>query len=177
MRVGDLPVRAEYLDDAAIARVLARRQGFFSLPHAQAGGEMRTLLLWSIGAEQYASPIEDVREVALLPRITPVPAAPAALIGVVSWRGLVHNLFDPAAALGAPGDAAGATRMIVLRHDHPRMALRVSSVSGIAQVPADRDEPGALARLLATAEGVRFALVSTPLLIERILVRRDTREG
>ncbi|MDB5718721.1 MAG: hypothetical protein JWM38_2148, partial [Sphingomonas bacterium] len=102
---------------------------------------------------------------------------PAAVIGVVWWRVLFHNVFDPAGSIGGPGDAAGATRMIVLRHDHPRMALRVSGVSGIAQVPGDADEPGALARLLATAEGVRFALVSTPLLIERILVRRDTREG
>lgn len=175
---GDLPVRADFLDEAAIARLLARRQAIYGEAGAAAAEQRADLLLWRLGAELYASPLADVRAVAPLPRITPIPGAPPGLLGLVSRRGIIHNLFDPAAVLGGAGDGdAAAGQMVVLRHDRPCLALRVSDLVGTVAMPAGGDAPAGLACFLAPPEGEHFALVSTPLLIERLLARHRPREG
>ncbi|WP_114953455.1 chemotaxis protein CheW [Sphingosinicella terrae] len=178
IRAGDLPVSAEFLDEAAIATLLARRQAAYGDARdlAVLGGS--DLLLWNLGAERYALPLADIKAVAALPRVTRVPGAPAALAGLVSRRGVVHNLFDPAAVLGAdPLADDGAARMIVLRHERPCIALRVSGVAATAAFADDGDADAGLARLVETPEGERFTLVSTPRLIERLLARPSPKEG
>lgn len=182
IRAGDLPVRAEFLDDAAIAALIERRRRAFLPGQEQGLAETGTLLLWTLGEARYATPLADVREVAPVPRVTRVPGAPPALLGVISWRGIVHNLLDPGAALGsASGGVEAGGRILVMRDERVRIALNVSTVPGVVAVSADDGEATpadqGLTRFIATDDGNGFALVSTPLLIERLLARRGPREG
>lgn len=178
IRPGDLPVRAEFLDESAIAALLARRQADYAGARDLAVLRRSDLLLWTLGAERYALPLADIKAVATLPIVTRVPGAPAALVGLVSRRGIVHNLFDPAAVLGADTVAdEGIARMIVLRHERPCIALRVSDVAATLAFAGDEDVEAGLARLVETPEGERFTLVSTPRLIERLLARPSPKEG
>lgn len=178
MRAGDVPVRAEFLSEAEVAALLRRRQAAYARVEEQDTRETRLVLRWWLGAEPYASPLEDVRAVATLPSVTRVPGAPAQLAGVVSRGGVILNLFDPAPMLGAKTEPAGAAaRMLVLRRERPLIAIRVSTVAGVEPVDAAQATLDGLTRFVSGPDGVGFTLVSTPLLVERLIARRGGAEG
>jgi purine-binding chemotaxis protein CheW len=57
-------------------------------------------VVFPIGEDRYAVPTWAVREVVSDPRPTPLPTAPAALLGAFNLRGEVVPMFDTAALLG-----------------------------------------------------------------------------
>jgi purine-binding chemotaxis protein CheW len=57
-------------------------------------------VVFPIGEDRYAVPTSAVREVVSDPRPTPLPTAPAALLGAFNLRGEVVPMFDTAALLG-----------------------------------------------------------------------------
>ena len=67
------------------------------------------------GGEHYALPVEGVREIVRHDRITPVPGAPDAVLGVWSLRGDVIVALDLAAMLGL--DSPGGDGCIVVAQD------------------------------------------------------------
>ncbi|MFS0738447.1 chemotaxis protein CheW [Sphingomonas sp. 1P06PA] len=173
---GDITITDDVRDAEGIARLLAERQAVFAAPPAAADAETILHLRWSIGDARFASPIAAIREVAPLPRATPVPGAPAALLGIVAWRGLIANLFDPAAALGV--ERAESRHMVVLANSAPLLALAVSGVDAAIAVPVDHavETDAALAHII-TLDGSPISLVSTTRLAERLIARRTHREG
>lgn len=178
MRAGDVPIRAEFLDEVAVAALLRRRQAAYARVEEQEVRKTRLVLRWSLGEEPYASPLEDIRAVAAPPPLTRVPGAPAQFAGVVSRGGVIHNLFDPAPMLGARAEApSAAARMLVLRHERPSVALRVSTVAGVEPVDAAEATFDGLTRFISGPDGAGFTLVSTPLLVERLIARRGGAKG
>ena len=179
MRAGDLRVRAEHLDEAHIAALLAERQALYARDERGEWRDTSELLVWSIGRESYATPLADIREIAPVPHVTRIPGAPPHLLGLIARRGVIHNLFDPAPVLGAAAAEEGATqRMLLLRWDHPCIAIRVSGADRIAALPADMDDGGEATLTTFTPDSdAPFARVSTRLLIEQLLARHGPREG
>jgi len=57
-------------------------------------------VVFPIGEDRYAVATSAVREVVSDPRPTPLPTAPAALLGAFNLRGEVIPMFDTAALLG-----------------------------------------------------------------------------
>src|SRR6266498_2835866 len=51
-------------------------------------------LAFRLGADTYAVPIGEVREILKLPPVTEVPRAPSEVVGVVSVRGLLVTVID-----------------------------------------------------------------------------------
>src|SRR5262245_6474839 len=51
-------------------------------------------LAFRLGADTYAVPIGEVREILKMPPVTEVPRAPREVIGVVSVRGLLVTVMD-----------------------------------------------------------------------------------
>src|SRR5215475_866281 len=51
-------------------------------------------LAFRLGADTYAVPIGEVREILKLPPVTEVPRAPSDVLGVVSVRGLLVTVID-----------------------------------------------------------------------------------
>ncbi|MCC2975253.1 chemotaxis protein CheW [Sphingomonas sp. PL-96] len=169
---GDVRVAAPFLDAEAVAAVLAERQRALAPAEAADRRARMRVLTWTLGEEAYATPLADLTEVAAVPRVTAVPGSPAALVGLISWRGAVVNLFDPAAALQLPAPAEPGRAMLVLRHAAPRIALQVSAVTAAASVV----DPGAtgvgsLTHFVEADGGQRLAIVDTALLIQRLLAR------
>ncbi|MDJ0278955.1 chemotaxis protein CheW [Sphingomonas sp. 2R-10] len=161
------PIVADGLDADAIAAILLARQRALSRPPAVARAQ-ETLLAFDLGGVTHGLPIDRVRSVAPLPKVTRLPHAPAALLGLVAWRGTVVNLFALAAVLGREPKAS--TAMIVLRHDAPRIALAVDALAGVVTVPQD-DAPPALTRLVAQGDG-RLTRIDPASLIETLLPSR-----
>jgi len=86
------------------------------------------------GGEHYALPVEGVREIARRDRITPVPGAPPAVLGVWNLRGDVVAAIDLAAMLGlAPGDGEG--RIVVVEEGERHAGLAVEEVLEVEALP------------------------------------------
>jgi purine-binding chemotaxis protein CheW len=169
---GDIRVAAPFLDAEAVAAVLAERQRAVAPVEAADRRARVRVLTWTLGDEAYATPLADLYEVAVIPRVTAVPGAPPALVGLISWRGAVLNLFDPATGLRiAPPEEPGRA-MLVLRHAAPRIALQVSAITAVAAV-VDPGSAGteSLTRFVEADDDQRLAVVDTALLIQRLLAR------
>lgn len=161
------PIVADGLDADAIAAILLARQRALSRPPADERAQ-ETLLAFDLGGVTHGLPIDRVRSVAPLPKVTRLPHAPPALLGLVAWRGTVVNLFALAHLLNR--DANSPAAMIVLRHDAPRIALAVDTLAGVVTVPRD-DAPPALTRLVAQGDN-RLTRIDPALLIETLLPSR-----
>ncbi len=94
-------------------------------PHASAaalrtgaGGEPAqaplSLLRMSVGDETLAVPIDDVREILQVARLTPLPRTPHFVRGVMNLRGAVVPVIDLAARLGGAPTLTGRRSCIVV---------------------------------------------------------------
>jgi purine-binding chemotaxis protein CheW len=86
------------------------------------------------GGEHYALRVEGVREIARRDRVTPVPGAPPAVLGVWNLRGDVVAAIDLAAMLGLAPDG-GEGRVIVVEDGELRAGLAVEEVLDVAALP------------------------------------------
>lgn len=84
------------------------------------------MLTFRIGEEAMAMPVAALREIVPPPRLTRVPHAPEALLGMAGIRGEVVPVFSAARLLGR-GEAA-VERVILAEFDGP-VGLAVSAVS------------------------------------------------
>jgi chemotaxis protein histidine kinase CheA len=79
-------------------------------------------LVLPVGADRYALELAAVREVVRAPDVTPLPGAPAAVLGVLNLRGEVVPLIDTATLLGI-GRVDGVAFAAVAGTDHGLAAL------------------------------------------------------
>jgi purine-binding chemotaxis protein CheW len=86
------------------------------------------------GGEHYALPVEGVREIASRDRITPVPGAPEAVLGVWNLRGDVIAAVDLAAMLGLES-AGNEGRIVVAEDGGVRAGLAVEDVLEVEALP------------------------------------------
>jgi purine-binding chemotaxis protein CheW len=91
-----------------------------------------------IGPEDYALPVESVTEVAELGEVTPVPGAPAGVLGARNLRGQVLPVIEMATVFGL---ASGSpNRLVVAEHDGRRAGLAVDAVAGVEPLPDISEE-------------------------------------
>jgi purine-binding chemotaxis protein CheW len=88
-----------------------------------------------VGDEHYALPVETVLEVARPASLTPVPGAPAHLLGVMNLRGEVLPVVDLAALSGLRGPGE-PTVIVVVEAGGARAGLAVDAVLGVGDLPA-----------------------------------------
>jgi purine-binding chemotaxis protein CheW len=101
-------------------------------PDGAAGEEPRLYLTCTMAGMSYLVPTGVVREVEEVGAVTPVPATPQWLRGVMNLRGTIIAVVDLAHFLGltaAPGNSAEA--LICALDDELTLALAVDTVSTI----------------------------------------------
>jgi chemotaxis signal transduction protein len=76
-------------------------------------GGNRLALLIPVAGDTVAVPLEAVREVAVAPRVTRLPTAPAMVLGVFNLRGEIVPLFDTGLLLGLRAIQRGAFAVLV----------------------------------------------------------------
>ncbi len=74
----------------------------------------KSLLRMAVGSEVLAIPIEYVREILEVTRLTPLPRTPDFVRGVMNLRGAVVPVIDLAARLGMPASVLGRRSCIVV---------------------------------------------------------------
>ena len=88
------------------------------------------------GGQSFSIDITDVREIRRWSPVTPLPHAPAEVLGVMNLRGSVIPIYDLAARFGLPPTAESARNVIVVAmHDSQVLGLLVEAVSEILSVP------------------------------------------
>lgn len=86
-----------------------------------------------IAGEQYALPVDGVLEVAELGHVTPVPGAPASVLGVRNLRGQLITVVDLATLLGLEGDGP-RERIVITQEGDRRAGLVVEAILDVESV-------------------------------------------
>ena len=155
------------VDDAAAERPAARRACVVML-----------------GGRPFAVDVTQAREVVVLDVTTPVPGAPATLVGVMNLRGSVLPVVEARPLLGLPVRApAGRPRALVLAEADQRAAILIERVLGLSafdtvKAPADGVAPGALAvGELVDEAGERATMLDAGALLQAVRRAWDPIKG
>jgi purine-binding chemotaxis protein CheW len=122
------------LDDRHIERVYARRAQQLSQRPAEVAAETVSALICAVGQERYGIELPALTEVIPYRHSTPVPAAPAALLGLINVRGDIKAVLDLRAVLELE-HAGGETRYVVmLRQSKGTIGLGVERIEGVREI-------------------------------------------
>ncbi|MBI5546839.1 MAG: chemotaxis protein CheW [Deltaproteobacteria bacterium] len=95
-----------------------------------------------VGDTAFAVESGLIQEVVRAPPITPLPGAPAYLVGVAAHRGDVVAVVDLARLLGrGQTEVSDRSRMAVARADGVVVALLADAVLGLVRLPATALQP------------------------------------
>jgi purine-binding chemotaxis protein CheW len=122
----------------------------------EAPEELRRLIVFRACDDLFSLPIEWVREVQPLERVTRVPNAPAGILGILNLRGRVLTLFDLAGCLGIPRGTQPSTHAAVLDFADPELSvgIAVQRIAQVREVPASAVQPAAREMGAGGLEGV-----------------------
>jgi purine-binding chemotaxis protein CheW len=121
-------------------------------------------VVFRVGAERFALPLEAVREVVLpQPPFARVPRASDAVRGVMNLRGRVVAVVDLAALVGlAPQPLDGRAGLVLVLDPQGRRALGVliGGVVGVESLAAPDEAPAGLVRGVARARDGAVTLLA-----------------
>lgn len=102
----------------------------------------RQYLTFSLGTEEYALDIADIREIIKPREITDIPRVPEFILGIISLRGIILPVFDlkRRLKLGTIGMTT-LSRIVVCQLEDRIVGLLVDSITQVVRLPADRIEP------------------------------------
>ncbi len=122
----------------------------------EAPEELRRLIVFRACDEWFSLPIEWVREIQPLERVTRVPNAPAEILGVLNLRGRILTLFDLAGCLGVPPGTRPSTHAVVLDFADPELSvgLAVQRIAQVREVPVSVVQPAVREMGAGGLEGV-----------------------
>jgi purine-binding chemotaxis protein CheW len=154
--------------------------------------------VFTVAGRQLAADIRHTREVVVLPDRTPVPRAPAHVLGVANLRGHIVPILDIRHLLGLPpcppGEAPRTPRTIILEGAGAQIAIAMDEVLGLESfdevlpaAPAVSATPAAplapvaegpvtvpALGLLKRGDGMA-TLLDVPSLVEAVRVRPPSR--
>ncbi|HVM68806.1 MAG TPA: chemotaxis protein CheW [Gaiellaceae bacterium] len=99
----------------------------------------RQLVVFSLGSEEYAFPIQSVHEIIRYTEPRTVNSDVPWIQGVISLRGKIVSVHDLATRLGAtPGDAAGERKIVIVEADGDQAGVVVDDVEEVLTVEAEQ---------------------------------------
>jgi purine-binding chemotaxis protein CheW len=112
-------------------------------PRVEAAQDELKFLVFRLGPDEFALPIEAVDEVGQVPaQVTRLPKTPKFLEGVINLRGDVLPVVDQRRRFDMPDrDAAQRPRLVVVRSERHRAGIIVDSVSDVLRVAGNALEP------------------------------------
>ncbi|MHB0869484.1 MAG: chemotaxis protein CheW [Chloroflexota bacterium] len=116
-------------------------------PAEDSPSELLRLIAFSLDGEWYALEVSHVRGIEPETDITPVPRAPAWLLGVFNLHGTILPAIDPRPLLGMPKrDRKDSALLVNFHWDGNQAALMVDSVDEMYEVSHSSLEPQLAAR-------------------------------
>lgn len=103
---------------------------------------LRQLLTFSLGSEEYALDIDSIREIIKPREITDIPRVPEFILGIISLRGIIIPVFDLKRRLRlGTGEIKPTSRIIVCQQEEKIIGMLVDGISQVIKIPADSIEP------------------------------------
>ncbi len=125
-------------------------------------------MLVVVAGENYALPVDAVSEVAEYGAVSPLPGAPAAVLGVRNRRGNVLPVLDLAAVFGIERSGS-PQRVAVVEHDRVKAGLAVDAVVGVEPLgEASEEVESQYLRGAALNAGALIGVVDVPLVLEAV---------
>lgn len=106
--------------------------------------EPKRFVVFRVGEDRYACPLQHVAEISRIPVVTPVPQTDDFVVGIANLRGNVVSILDLKPLLGIPEDeekSLSAYRMVILTHEQLTAAVVVDRVEGVVAVDESELEP------------------------------------
>jgi chemotaxis signal transduction protein len=123
--------------------LLRRRAARLAQPRPTAGGEdddLLTVAQFSVGDALYALPLTDLWAALALRDVTPVPLAPAHVIGVLRWQGRVVTALSLASLLGIRGWHRDPAVLLIVTSGRGLVALDSEAIPRLAALSRSRIE-------------------------------------
>jgi purine-binding chemotaxis protein CheW len=112
------------------------------------------LVVFSLGREEFAVEVTQVREIMRMEEITRMPKSPNFVEGIINLRGQIIAVVELGKRLNLEvGERSGDTRIIVVEAEEIKVGMIVDSVSEVLRVSAEAVEPSPT---LATDISVAF---------------------
>ena len=135
---------------------------------------MKNVLIVALGEQRHAVELRWVREIFTLGNMTPVPTAPAVIVGVVNWKGAIVPVLSGRRLMASASATQGRGRgpqsgdaLVLIDVDGTRAALAVDRIDAETTLSGGPDG-------LRDAEGRVVPLIEPPLLI---MAARQLVEG
>jgi purine-binding chemotaxis protein CheW len=104
--------------------------------------DMKQLISFTIGEEEYGLELLRVKEVIRMRQITWLPKAPSCVKGIINLRGDVIPIVDLRDRFGLQTiEQTAMTRVIVVEVEGRLVGVVVDSASQVVRVPADQFDP------------------------------------
>ncbi|MGA2013867.1 MAG: chemotaxis protein CheW [Solirubrobacteraceae bacterium] len=105
----------------------------------------RQLVVFTLGAEHYALPIQSVHEIIRYAQPRSVASRTDWVRGVISLRGRIVPVYDVAARLGIASEVSEHTKIVIVEAGAETAGVIVDSVEEVLTVSDDQieDAPGA----------------------------------
>lgn len=88
-------------------------------------------LSFSLGAEKFAMPLLQVREVIAPPAVTPIPQAPAFCLGFMNLRGEIITILDLRRKFGIKGENGPELSVIICEFGGVSVGLTVDQINQV----------------------------------------------
>jgi chemotaxis signal transduction protein len=132
------------------------------------------LLVAHIGVGRFAFRLGSVREIVPLPPMTPLPGAPAAVLGITNVRGRVVTVIDGGRRWSVPTAVEGGT-LLVVAFEGRWLGVRVDDVDRVEVLDTSRAAAGdAEVRVMPDGESGPLHVVDVAVLLQQVL--RDRGE-
>jgi purine-binding chemotaxis protein CheW len=126
-----------------------------------------------VGSEQYALPVEHVREVIDLGQLTSVPGAPDSVLGLRNLNGEIVPAFDLAKILEIER-AGRPRRLLVTEYDGQRVAFAVDDVISVGPLAGRMQEAQSRHLLASTVlDGALVGVLAVDALFDSIAPRHE----
>lgn len=98
-------------------------------------------VVFALGKESYAVPIEAVHEIVQVPEVTALPDAPKFFEGVINLRGRIVPVMDLRARLRLPRiERSKSSRILIVQNSGLVLGLVVDAVHEVRKLPPEAVE-------------------------------------
>jgi len=117
------------------------QQGLTGSTHEEAE-DLCQWLTFSLGTEEYALDIRQIKEIIKPRQVTEIPRVPDFILGVISLRGVIVPVFDLSRRLRlGNAELTTSSRIVVCRAGERSAGLLVDRISQVIRIPIRSIEP------------------------------------
>jgi purine-binding chemotaxis protein CheW len=144
----------------------------------EATEDLQRFVMFQACDEWFGLPIQSVREIHPLERVTRMPNAPAEILGILNLRGRILALFELGRCLGIPPGVRPNTHAVVVDVGDPELQVgfavqRIAQIQGLApsaiEPPPPREGGASGVEGLCELEGQVVSLLDPARVLARSL--------